>query len=326
MSIADKQVLLNRLMSDFGTDLTQTQLSNIMSKLAMNMSAFDISYVGEKQEVTTEFLDTFLSAKQIEGKSPKTIERYRYIITKMLAKVNITITSINIYHLRTYLADRQAQGMSESTIRGERDILCSFFGWLYREELIEKNPAGNLTTVKTPKKVRYPFTSVEIEKLKESCESIRDKAIILFLLSSGCRINEVCSLNRNDIDFQNKSCCVLGKGNKQRIVFLDDVCLHTLSRYLESRTDKLPALFCGKGSERLTAGGIRFMLVKLGEKANVTNVHPHRFRRTLATGLIDRGMAIQEVAHILGHDKIDTTMTYVHISHENVHAAYNKYI
>lgn len=326
MSIADKQVFLNRISHEFGEDLTASQLTAIMSKLAVNMSAFDVQYIGEKQETTTEFLDAFLSAKKIEGKSPKTIERYRYIITRMLTAVNMPISSLNVYHLRSYLANRQAGGISDSTIRGERDIFCSFFGWLYREGLIENNPSGNLTTVKVPKKVRYPFTPVEIEKLKEACTCERDKAIIMFLLSSGCRVNEVCSLNINDIDFNHKTCCVLGKGNKQRIVFLDDVCLHALAKYLTTRKDNSPALFIGKGSERLTAGGIRFMLVHLGERAKVENVHPHRFRRTLATNLIDRGMAIQEVASILGHDKIDTTMTYVHISQDNVHAAYNKYI
>lgn len=326
MSLADKQILLNRIAHDLGDDLTSNQLTAVMSKFAEGISEFDVSYLGEQADLQTEFLTAFLSAKTIEGKSAKTVERYRYIITRMIRKVGVPVEKINVYHLRAYLAERQSSGISESTLRGERDIFCSFFGWLSREGLLEKNPAGNLTAVKVPKIVRYPFSPVELERLKEACTCERDKALILFLNSSGCRVNEVCTLNRADIDFGGRSCCVLGKGNKERIVFLDDLCLDQLSRYLGSRTDESPALFVGRGSDRLTPGGVRFMLCRLGERSGVEHVHPHRFRRTLATGLIDRGMAIQEVASILGHEKLDTTMKYVHITTDRVHASYNKYI
>ncbi len=175
------------------------------------------------------------------------------------------------------------------------------------------------------KKNKLPFSSVDIERLKENCNNVRDKAIICFLLSTGCRIGEVVSLNKNDIDFQKKQCKVLGKGNKERIVYLDDITIFFLKKYFSERVDNYEALFIGKGSFRMTPGGIRRVLVKLGEKAGVENVHPHRFRRTLATNLIYRGMPIQEVAKILGHEKLDTTMKYVYIDNNNLKFSYNKF-
>ena len=326
MSIADKQILLNRIASELGSELTVNQVTAAMSVLAMNMGAFDVSYVGEPTNAGAELLDAFLSTKEVEGKSPKTVARYRYIISKMLTTVNIPIASINVYHLRTYLAKRKSVGLSDSTIRGERDIMCSFFGWLSREGLIPQNPAGNLSAIKTQKVVRYPFSDTDIERLMECCDSSRDKALITFLAATGCRISEVCGAKISDIDFAGNRLTVLGKGNKQRVVYLDDVAIMYLRRYLNSRTDSSDAVFVGRGTERMTPGGVRFALNKIAERAGVSNVHPHRFRRTLATSLIDHGMSIQEVATILGHDKIDTTMTYVHISQENVQAAYHKYI
>lgn len=201
----------------------------------------------------------------------------------------------------------------------------SFFGWVQREGLIPNNPCGNLSTIKCGKEVRLPFSDVDIERLKETCETARDKALIAFLLSTGCRVGEVCGLNRADIDFANLECTVLGKGNKERTVYLDNVAAMQLRIYLNTRTDTCEALFAGKGSERLQAGGIRKRLNEIGEKAGVENVHPHRFRRTLATTLINHGMPIQEVAKILGHEKIDTTMTYVYIDKTNVKNAYRRY-
>ena len=153
----------------------------------------------------------------------------------------------------------------------------------------------------------------------------RDKAIVCLLLSTGCRISELCALNRGDVDFQNKQCAVLGKGNKERTVYLDSVASMILKRYLKSRTDFSQALFVGKGTERLTPGGVRFMMKTLEEDSGVENVHPHRFRRTLATNLLNRGMPIQEVAKILGHEKLDTTMMYAFVDEQNVKASYCKY-
>lgn len=325
MPIADKQVLLNRIASELGSDLTANQVTAAMSVLALNMNDFDVSYVGEQRDGGDELLDAFLATKEVEGKSPKTIARYRYILMKMLRDIKVPIPSINVYHLRGYLTKRKSEGLSDGTLRGMRDIFCSFFGWLSREGLIERNPAGNLSPIKVQKKVREPFSATDYERLKECCVSLRDKALIAFLSATGCRISEVCRVNRSDIDFAGKTCVVLGKGNKERIVYFDDVAIMLIRRYLDSRTDGHEALFIGRGSARLTPGGARFALNAISAAAGVENVHPHRFRRTLATNLIDRGMSIQEVASLLGHDKIDTTLKYIRISQDNVQTAYHKY-
>jgi site-specific recombinase XerD len=204
--------------------------------------------------------------------------------------------------------------------------MCSYFGWLQKEGLLEANPCANLAPIKCVKKVRVPYTEVDIERLKESCWCTRDKALIVFLLSTGCRISEVCGLNRDSIDFISGECTVLGKGNKERTVFIDDVTAMLLQRYLSERTDESPALFSGKGTKRMTPSGIRARLHNIAKKADIDNVHPHRFRRTLATTLINHGMQIQEVASILGHDKLDTTMKYVYIDKTKIKNSYRKFV
>lgn len=327
MSIAAKRVLMNTIASELGNTLTANQLTSVMGIVSASMEEYTVEH-SEKEGVdasSEELLNAFLSAKEVEGKSPKTIERYRYIINRMLNTVNISVSSINVYHLRKYLMDIKSSGSSDTTIEGYRAIYCSFFGWLHKEGLLPKNPCANLGVIKCPKVIRKPFSSVELERLKEACTTTRDRTIINFLLSTGCRISEVCALNRDDIDLRSGECTVFGKGSKERKVYLNEVTVMLLMRYFEERTDDSPALFIGKGSTRMTPGGIRFALKTIEKKAKVENVHPHRFRRTLATNLIDHGMPIQEVAAVLGHDKIDTTMKYVYVSQSNVKNAYKRY-
>ena len=328
MSIEAKQMLMLDLSSELGNILTTDDrdtvlciLSELLSKYeletAVNTEFFDMD--------TDELLEAYISAKTIEGRSPKTLERYKYIISKMMKAINIPARKISVFHIRTYLAKEKDRGLSDRTLEGTREALSAFFGWLHREGLIPSNPISNLGAIKYAKVTRLPYSQVDIEKLKESCTNDRDRAIISFLLSSGCRISEVCGLNRDSIDFDNKQCNVLGKGNKERLVYIDDITVLHLKRYLDSRTDDSEALFIGKGTNRLQPGGVRYMLKKVSSIAEVNNTHPHRFRRTLATSLIDHGMPIQEVAIILGHDKIDTTMGYVYTDNKNVKNSYEKY-
>lgn len=247
------------------------------------------------------------------------------MINRLVNSLQISIRSITVYHLREWIAKEQSRGVSDSTLEGQRQIFSAFFGWLLREGLIEKNPVANLGAIKVQKKVRKIFTDIEIENLKAACVNIRDKAIISFLLSTGCRINEVVGLNRNQINFIDKEVIVLGKGNKERTVFFDDVTAMHLKRYLETRKDDIPALFIGKRKERLLPGGVRYMLNQLAKTAGVEHVHPHKFRRTLATTMNAHGMPIQEVSAILGHERLDTTMKYVIIDKATVKNSYRKY-
>lgn len=328
MSIADKQSLMHDTEMRIALFLTGENVSKVMQVLSENMSAFEIERIGAgiNDAESEELLQTYLNAKRLEGRSEKTIERYNYIIRKMYEELNTPISKISVFHLRNYLSKEKARGISDSTLDGIRQVLSAYFGWLQKECLIASDPTINLNPIKSVKKVRKPYTAMDIEKLKECCESKRDKAIIALLLSTGCRISEICALNRRDIDFANKEIVVLGKGNKERTVFIDEVTAMLLQRYLDEREDDYEALFIGKGSERLTPHGIRNKLHHIAEKAGVENTHPHRFRRTLATNLIDHGMPIQEVASILGHEKLDTTMKYVYLSKTNVKNSYNKYV
>lgn len=327
MPIADKLELLKEVENGLGDDLTATTLRTIMAKFSTILDSYEVERTARPEDnlLSPELLEAFLAAKTIEGRSPKTVERYRYIISRMLDYVKTPIPRISVYHVRQYLMACKTGGMADSTIEGIRCAFCSFFGWLAREQLIERNPMTNISVIRAQKKVRLPFTPVELARIYESCTNDRDLAICHFLDATGGRISEVCALNRKDIDFRTLEIKVLGKGNKERKVYMDTVTAMILQRYLDGRTDESPALFVGKGTTRLMPQGIRAILKRIGTAAGVTNVHPHRFRRTLATSLIDNGMTIQEVAHILGHERLDTTMKYVHVSDNNVSTNYQRY-
>ena len=229
---------------------------------------------------------------------------------------------------------KKDHGNSDRTIEGYRAVLNSFFGWLSREGMIHDNPCANISPITCAKKVRTPFSEVDLYKIVEKCDfnsgdrctTDRNKTIVSFLGSTGCRISEMCALNRDSIRLDDMECVVHGKGNKDRVVYIDDVTAMLLKRYLDSRTDDSPALFIGRGSDRLTPGGVRHILKTIEARAGVENVHPHRFRRTLATNLIGHGMPIQEVSRLLGHENLDTTMTYCYVDQKSVKSSYQKYL
>ena len=327
MSIIAKQYLIKQLSYELGDVLTANDLKTVQDHLNDMLSMYEVEGLeeGKLDGELEDLLRAFIDAKEIEGRSEKTIAHYQYRINRMMHEINVPIRQITVFHLRRYLMDSKDRGMTDKTIEGVRSVMCSFFGWLFKEGLLPANPCANLAPIKCQKKVRKPYSSVDIERLKECCASDRDRAFIAFALATGCRISEICALNRNSIDFQNRECKVLGKGNKERVVFIDDVTAMLVKRYLDSRTDDSVALFAGKGTDRMTPGGVRARLHKIADVAGVDNVHPHRFRRTLATSLICHGMQIQEVAAILGHDKLDTTMKYVYMDKDNVRNSYRKY-
>ena len=326
MSIQAKERLVDEVAQDIGEFLTVKQTSAVSNVLSGKLTKYEITeqYEGE---ISRDLLNVFLDAKRIEGRSEKTINRYSYEIERMLMDVGKPIESITVYDIRRYFMEMKKRGMQDSSIEGVRSVMSSFFGWLWKETLIPANPCANIGTIKTQKKIRKPYSAVELEKLKNGCKTLRDKALICFMLSTGARINEVVTLNRDDVDYNNQECKVLGKGNKERTVYLDDVTAMVLAEYQEKRKDSSPALFgcLRSSSDRITAHGVRKMLTDLGKATHVENVHPHRFRRTLATNLISHGMPIQEVAAILGHDKVDTTMQYVYLDQSAVEHAYRKY-
>lgn len=308
-------------------------LKEITSRIAMTTEqAAALSEMLDGYEITKisgtdadDYLSAFLDAKKIQGRTDGTIERYRFVISAMLQDIGRPVRSITVYHLRAHLMGRKSSGSKDSTIEGLRCVYNSFFGWLQREGILQTNPCANIGAVKIPKVSRLPFSDTDIEKLKEACSSDRDRALIAFLLSTGCRIGEICRLDRDDVDLQSLECKVWGKGNKERKVYLDTVTAMLLRRYLRSRSDACPALFAGRGTTRLQRDGARAALKKIAEKAGVENCHPHRFRRTTATRLIRHGMPIQNVAQILGHDNINTTLRYIHIDDSAISHEFRKY-
>ena len=335
MSIEAKQYLIQQFEEDMEPVLTVRNLKLAKSSLNDVLNNYSIERLESDECDNSVFsvLEVFLKTKTLEGRSKLTVERYRYVLTRMFLQIHVPLKQITVVHLREYLLEQKKYGIADTTLESLRQVICGFFNWMFNERYIDINPALNLNKIKCAKKVRPPYSDVEIEELKEACMighnaryACMDKALIATMLTTGCRISEICTLNRNDIDFNAKECTVLGKGNKERTVFLDDVTCALLKRYLDSRTDFEEALFIGKRGERLTPGGVRYRLRVLAKESNIENVHPHRFRRTFATNLINHGMQIQDVASILGHEKLDTTMRYVYIDKSNVKNAYHRYL
>lgn len=327
MSITAKQFFIKEVSAELCQDLTAADLDAVQTALNNVLAKFEVETTeeGRRDAETGDMLEAFLDAKRIEGRSDKTLMLYRYQITRLLDAVDVPIRQITVFHLRRFLTERKNAGLSDCTLSGMRDVYCSFFGWLYKEGLLPANPAANLAPIKVAKVVRLPFNDVELAKLREACAGARDRAILAFLSSTGCRVSEMCGLDRADVDLAKGEAIVMGKGAKERVVFLDDVTVMLLERYLRTRADDFPALFVGRGSERLQPSGVRRMLHEAAARAGVQDVHPHRFRRTLATNLIGHGMPIQEVATVLGHERIDTTMTYVYQRKEDIHNNFKKY-
>ncbi len=275
------------------------------------------------------YINDFIAAKRIEGRSEKTLKYYKSVIEKTVESIGKTVKHITTDDLRKYLSDYQEKKESSKvTIDNMRRILSSFFGWLEDEELIIKSPVRRIHKVKASKVIKETYTDEELEKMRDSCEEIRDVALIDFLASTGMRVGELVKLNIEDIDFEERECTVLGKGDKERIVYFDVRSKIHLKQYIESRSDDNPALFVSLNAphERLEIGGVESRLRKIGNILGIDNVHPHRFRRTLATVAIDKGMPIEQLQQLLGHQRIDTTLQYAMVKQSNVKLAHRKYI
>ena len=325
MAIDAKVSFVEQMESALAGVLTVEQMAQ-MRKAAENiMDHFDMVESVMLDASDYDLLNCLIDAMKVHNRSLKSIKRYEYEIRRMMEYVKVPTRRISVYHLRNYLAKEQARGVKDSTLEGNRQIFSAYFNWLQREALIEKNPTANLGSIKCAKREKKKYTEIEIAKLIDCCAGIRDRAIIQFLASTGCRVSEMTQLNRDDVHLDKLECVVHGKGNKERTVFLSEVAGEMIRKYLQTRNDDDEALFIGVRHERLQPGGVREMLNTLAEKAGVEHVHPHKFRRTLATELTRRGMPIQEVAKILGHEKIDTTMKYVNIDHDFVKTEYRRY-
>lgn len=262
----------------------------------------------------------------ISGRSPRTIYAYERIAIKLFQVVQKNYTDMTVSDLRYFLAYEKSRGVSNRTLDNTRVQISSFFSWLLDEELIYKNPCRTIPPIKYTEKVRLPFSAVEIDTMRTACKTPRDRAIIEILLSSGVRVSELCSIKLSDINFDTLSINIRkGKGSKQRTVYINELAKKPLVEHLTTRKIGGDYLFYSKFGNPIESGGIRFILKQLETESGVTNVHPHRFRRTFATSLANRGMDVQEIAKLLGHSDINTTMQYVYTSDEKLHTSYLRY-
>jgi len=281
---------------------------------------------------TTEnggLLEVFIAAKRVEGCSEKSMKYYNATIRQMMDGVKKPTREISTDDLRTYLADYQnARNSSRVTIDNIRRIFSSFFGWLEDEDYILKSPVRRIHKIKADKIIKDTFSDEGLELLRDACKEFRDLAMIDLLASTGMRVGELVGLNRSDINFHERECVVFGKGSKERLVYFDARTKIHLQNYLDSRKDDNPALFVSLTlpRERLLIGGVETRLREIGKRADMQKVHPHKFRRTLATRAIDKGMPIEQVQRLLGHVKIDTTMTYAMVNQTNVKNSHRKFI
>lgn len=285
--------------------------------------------IPKQQENNDELLTMFLSAKRVEGCSEKTIRYYETSLHRLFAEVDMHAVHMTTDILRGYLSTYQQRTQcSRSNIDNIRRILSSFFSWLEDENYILKSPVRRIHKIRSSKMVKETYTDEALETMRDECGSKRDLAMIDLLASTGMRVGELVRLNRDDIDFENRECVVFGKGSKERPVYFDARAKLHLKSYLDSRADDNPALFVSmlRPYKRLEISGVELRLRKLGRRLGIAKVHPHKFRRTLATRAIDKGMPIEQVQQLLGHAKIDTTMQYALVSQSNVKNSHRKYI
>lgn len=311
--------------------LDNAQLKQLQKILEHTLFDCEITKQDEKKTMNDnpKLVDDFVAAKRIEGCSEKTLNYYRTTIDAMVTSVNKSIRHIQTEDLRSYLTDYQSKNQSSRvTIDNIRRILSSFFAWLEDEDYILKSPVRRIHKVKTATNIKETYTDEELEKMRDNCTELRDLAIIDMLASTGMRIGEMVLLNKADINFNERECVVFGKGDKERIVYFDARAKIHLQNYIDSRADDNPALFVTLRSphERIKIGGIESRLREMGKALDIEKVHPHKFRRTLATMAIDKGMPIEQLQQLLGHKRIDTTLQYAMVKQSNVKQAHRKYI
>ena len=325
-----KEQLITEVQQQMLPYLNNEQLQKLREAMEYCLHGMEIITTDHRQtREQPDAISAFIVAKRIEGCSEKTLNYYQKTIDSMVTGIGKTPAQITTDDLRRYLTEYQVQRKSSRvTIDNIRRILSTFFTWLEDEDYIVKSPIRRIHKVKTAKILKDTYTDEALELMRDNCGSLRDLAIVDLLASSGMRVGEMVALNRDDINFAERECVVFGKGSKERLVYFDARTKIHLQNYLDSRTDNNPALFVSLRApyNRLMIGGVESRLRELGCQLNLPKVHPHKFRRTLATSAIDKGMPIEQVQQLLGHQKIDTTMHYAMVKQQNVKLAHRKYI
>ena len=317
---------LVKIINEMADYLNIAQMKKLQEVLIKNLS----DARPEKEQISNqEYLKMFIEAKQIEGCSARTLQYYQVTIEHVLKNIDTLIRKITTDEIRTYLAEyQQRNNCSKVTVDNVRRNISSFFSWLEEEDYILKSPMRRIHKIKTKQPVKEIISDEMIERLRDNCRCSRDLAMIDLLYSTGIRVGELVGLNISDIDFEERECVVYGKGDKERRVYFDAKAKLHLQNYINSRTDTNPALFVTLDSpyERLKISGVEIRVRELGRKLNIEKIHPHKFRRTMATRAIDKGMPIEQVQKILGHSQIGTTMQYAIVNQNNVKTSHRRYI
>ena len=325
-----KTQLVNDVTTALTGQLNRDSIETVSNEMIVALRDYEVTkqvkqlvaYDGANEMILKRYKACLL----IAGKSPKTITAYEYTLKKLFSSLQKNYVDMTVSDLRYFLAYEKSRGISNRTLENVRVHVSAFFTWMLDEELVNKNPCRTIKPIKYTDEVRLPFSSVEIDALRSACKNKKERAIVEVLLASGVRVSELCSLKISDINFDTLSVKVReGKGSKQRTVYINELANKHLVEYLTTRNVNGDYLFYNKWKEPMNTGGVRHTLNKIAERAEVTNVHPHRFRRTFATGMANRGMDIQEIARLLGHSSLNTTLKYVYSSEEKIRTSYLKY-
>lgn len=317
---------LVKILNEMAEYLSISQMKKLQEVLLKNMNE---SEANKTDTTNLDYLEMFIAAKQIEGCSERTIRYYQTTVEHLLSQTSNSVRKITTEEMRDYLSNYQKRNnCSNVTVDNVRRNISSFFSWLEEEDYILKSPMKRIHKIKTKKVVKNVISDEGIEKLRDNCTEQRDLAIIDLLYSTGIRVGELVNLNIEDIDFEGRECVVYGKGDKERRVYFDAKAKVHLKNYIESRNDKNDALFVTLDApyDRLKISGVEIRLRKLGRELELDRIHPHKFRRSMATRAIDKGMPIEQVQKILGHSQIDTTMQYAMVNQSNVKTSHQKYM
>lgn len=304
-----------------------TVISNIVTKALADYEITErCTDLAPLDDTNERLIKRYRACLMVDGKSESTISQYTRSVRKLIELIPKPVTEMGAYDIRFFLASEQERGISARTRENQRANLSAFFQWLTDDEIIQKNPISKLKPIKYPDEVKTAFSDVELDALRGACRTLKERALVEMLISTGVRVSELSSMNVSDINLDTLSVHVVhGKGAKERITYTTPVSVKHLQAYLKNRPDTGSALFYNLKHERLNSGGIQHILNEISKRAGVSNVHPHRFRRTFATNLAKRGMDIQEIQKLLGHSSIVTTMQYVCVDDANIKTSYNKY-
>ena len=325
-----REEFIGRIKTRLGYTMEPEQAAAAVEAVIQELANYEIT---ERETALVQYDDTnarilkrYCACLRIDGKSEGTIYQYRRTCVKLAEEIPKTYTEMGVYDVRYFLARMKETGIKNSTLETARANLSAFFQWLTLEDLIPKNPCMNIKPIKCTDEIRKPFTDTEIDAIRSACRTKKERAIVETLLASGIRVAELRDLNLRDVEFDRKIVHVLhGKGDKERTTYLTGIAVKHLQEYLRDRKTLAEPVFINRNGERITVGGIRFILKKIAKRAGVDDVHPHRFRRTFASGLASRGMDVQDIQKLLGHSNINTTMVYVHTDQTAVAMSYQKY-